>query len=249
MPKTLSEQRAHAPESKAARSAPRTRQSQEQGARERLLDAASVLFAEQGFAETSTREICTAAGLNPGAIHYHFGDKDGLYRAVLARPLEVMSAQHQGFADPGLSLREGLGRFFGSFLSEAANELELRLHLRELINPSPVYAQTIQAHIGPNQRALSELLARHMGAEPDDESVLQLGYGLVAMAQDYCLSRAFMHLLTPGYLGDAGALERIRERLLDWAEVLVAHERGRQATQPATRRLPNKKTAAAKTPR
>jgi len=227
---------------------PRQAQAQEQGARERLLDAASVLFAEQGFAETSTREICTAAGLNPGAIHYHFGDKDGLYRAVLARPLEVMSAQHQGFAEPDLSLREGLSRFFGAFLNEAAEELELRLHLRELLKPSAVYAETIQAFIGPNQRALSELLARHIGVAPEDETVLQLGYGLVAMAQDYCLSRAFMQLLTPGYLADPAAFDRIRERLLDWAEVLVAHERARQAAHPQPS-APKKKTPAAKTPR
>ncbi len=245
MSKTLS------PKPPAAKRLGRPRLAQEQGARERLLDAASVLFAEQGFAETSTREICTAAGLNPGAIHYHFGDKDGLYRAVLARPLEVMSAQHQGFADPSLSLREGLGRFFGSFLSEAAEELELRLHLRELLKPSTVYAETIQEFIGPNQRALSELLARHIGVAPDDETVLQLGYGLVAMAQDYCLSRAFMQLLTPGYLADPAALDRIRERLLDWAEVLVAHERARHAARHAARpkpSAPKKKTSAAKTP-
>lgn len=231
-----------------ARTAGRPRQAADHGARERLLDAAAALFAEQGFAETSTREICTAAGLNPGAIHYHFGDKDGLYRAVLARPLEVMNAQYQGFADPALSLRDGLARFFGSFLSEAANEQELRLHLRELLKPSAVYAQTIQDYIGPNQRALADLLARHIGATPDDEAVLQLGYGLVAMAQDYCLSRAFMALLTPAYLADPAALARIRERLLDWAEVLVAHERARSASAPKPARArPRTKTSASKT--
>jgi len=125
----------------------RPRREVDPGARERLLGAAAVLFAEQGFAETSTREICTAAGLNPGAIHYHFGDKDGLYRAVLARPLEVMTAQYQGFDAQGLSLREGLDLFIGSFLSDTADELELRLHLREMLNPLTV---AIYRAVGPD---------------------------------------------------------------------------------------------------
>jgi len=221
----------------------RPRREADPGARERLLDAATKLFGEQGFGETSTREICTAAGLNPGAIHYHFGDKDGLYRAVLARPLEVMTAQYQGFEAQELSLREGLGRFFGSFLSESADELELRLHLREMLSPSPIYAKTVVEFIGPHQRALAELLARHIGCAPEDEAVLQLGYGLVAMAQDYCLSRAFMKLLTPNYLDAPGALERIRERLIDWGEALVAHERARHASSPPAPRPAKKKTA------
>ena len=43
-------------------------------ARTRLLAEASHIFSEKGYAKASTREICVAAGLNPAAIHYHFGD-------------------------------------------------------------------------------------------------------------------------------------------------------------------------------
>ena len=50
--------------------------------RERLLMAAMRLFAEQGFAKTSTREIALAAGTNIASISYYFGDKAGLYRAA-----------------------------------------------------------------------------------------------------------------------------------------------------------------------
>ena len=214
-------------------------------AHQRLLVAAAKLFAEQGFAETSTREICTAAGLNPGAIHYHFGDKDGLYRAVLAAPLEAFSQAYAGFDHTELPLREGLSRFFASFLSDLIDVQEMRLHLREMLQPSLIYAQTVSDYIGPNQRALSALLARHIGTEPDDEAVLQLGYGLVAMAQDYCMSRAFMKLLTPNYLSESGALDRIRTRLLDWAEVLVEFERQRRAQpQAAPPAKPRRKPTA-----
>ena len=51
--------------------------------RQRLLDAAGELFAEKGFRLAGTREICRKAGTEIAAIHYHFGNKENLYEAVL----------------------------------------------------------------------------------------------------------------------------------------------------------------------
>lgn len=53
--------------------------------RRRLLDVAEQLFAEHGVAGTSIRSINAAAGLAPAAVHYHFGSKDRLLDAVVAR--------------------------------------------------------------------------------------------------------------------------------------------------------------------
>lgn len=53
--------------------------------RERLLDTAERLFAEQGFDGTSLRQITREAGVNLAAIHYHFGSKDALIDAVFDR--------------------------------------------------------------------------------------------------------------------------------------------------------------------
>ena len=47
-----------------------------------LLDAARPLFAERGFTAVSADEIVRAAGVTRGALHHHYGDKRGLFRAV-----------------------------------------------------------------------------------------------------------------------------------------------------------------------
>lgn len=51
--------------------------------RARILQAALPLFAEHGFAGTSVRTLAAAADCNVATIAWHFGDKDGLYRAVI----------------------------------------------------------------------------------------------------------------------------------------------------------------------
>ncbi|MEP2978947.1 MAG: TetR/AcrR family transcriptional regulator [Lentilitoribacter sp.] len=50
---------------------------------EKFLAIARALFAEEGYAGTSTLEIVKAAGVTRGALYHHFGDKQGLFRAVI----------------------------------------------------------------------------------------------------------------------------------------------------------------------
>jgi AcrR family transcriptional regulator len=67
-----------------------------------LLAAARNLFAGRGFHEVSTREIALAAGVNPAMIHYYFGDKEGLYRAMLETVFERLVGEvRQVAASPG----------------------------------------------------------------------------------------------------------------------------------------------------
>ncbi len=54
----------------------------------RILDAAEILFADKGFAETSLRQITGRAGVNLAAVNYHFGSKKSLIQAVFARFLD-----------------------------------------------------------------------------------------------------------------------------------------------------------------
>ncbi len=200
--------------------------------KERLVFHAACLFAEHGFDAVTTREICAAAGTNPGAIHYHFGDKDGLYREVLRRPIQQMNEAFAGFDHPDLSLTQALDRFLAPFLTMNHGEgpNPMRLYLRELMDPSEVFMQAVSTHIGPNHHALTRLLARHIGVAQPDTAVHQLAFALCAMAHDYCLSRPFMDALTPGLLDDDPELLAVRRRIVGWGVALVAAERAARAS-------------------
>ena len=58
-----------------------------------ILDAAERLFAEQGYAATTIKQIGAAAGVNSALLYYYFADKERLYRAVLERLLGTLMAR------------------------------------------------------------------------------------------------------------------------------------------------------------
>jgi len=61
----------------------------EKETKQKLMDAGLKLFGLHGFEATSTRALAQAAGVNLSAIPYHFGGKEGLYRAVMEHIINV----------------------------------------------------------------------------------------------------------------------------------------------------------------
>jgi len=87
----------------------------------RLIDAAEVLFAAHGIDGVSLREINRAAGArNASALQYHFGGRDGLLRAVLAKHHHAVEARRHAMLDA----------------CEADGDADLRVLAGALVRPS-----------------------------------------------------------------------------------------------------------------
>lgn len=67
--------------------------------REALLDAAEKLFSEHGIQASSLRMITQQAGANLAAVHYHFGSKEGLVKAVFSRRLRPLEEERLRLLD------------------------------------------------------------------------------------------------------------------------------------------------------
>lgn len=59
---------------------------------EKIIQAALLLFAKEGFHATSTRKVANAAGVSEGLIFRHFGNKEGLLQAILEFGAEKLKA-------------------------------------------------------------------------------------------------------------------------------------------------------------
>lgn len=98
--------------------------------RSALLRAARTLFAERGFADVPAEEIVAAAGVTRGALHHHYGDKKGLFRAVFEE-LEVDFMADVVAAIDGVPEPELVPVAIAAFLDICARPETLRIGLTD----------------------------------------------------------------------------------------------------------------------
>jgi TetR/AcrR family transcriptional regulator, regulator of cefoperazone and chloramphenicol sensitivity len=198
-------------------------------ARQLLLHTALRLFAENGFAKTSTREIALAAGANIAAISYYFGDKAGLYRAAFTEPMGCGGDDAALLFDqPDFSLRQSLQGFISSFLAPM-KQGELvqqctRLHFREMLEPTGLWAEEIDNGIKPAHAALVALLGRHLDVKQADDGLHRLAFSIAGLALQLFLTRDCVQAIRPQLIDQPEAIDAWANQMVVYAEAMVAIE-------------------------
>ncbi len=117
-----------------------------------LVRAARQIFARQGFAGSSVRSITAAAGVNLGAITYHFGSKQALYNAVLSQTLAPFRERLAAAAATRGSALDRIERFLRAAFDHMAEHPDLpRLLLQQLATGQQLplaVESTMRANIG-----------------------------------------------------------------------------------------------------
>ena len=138
--------------------------------RERLLQAASELFAATGLHGATVRDIATAAGANVAAANYHFGSKEALY-------LEVLRTQFSAIRDrlatraptPAPAELQRLSR------AELERRIEIRLvtMLEILVGPPPsVYGKLMQREMCDPSAALPNIVEEFIRPQMEEMRVI-----------------------------------------------------------------------------
>jgi len=118
-----------------------------------IVAAATRLFAQRGFAETSMRQIAEAAGVSKAAIYHHFRDKDGLYRCLLEEAIDSLTAAMKRVLDDGPAPAQ-LARAVARHLQFAAEHADL---LRVLVGE--------ELRTTDRRKRLDGVIARHRTEE------------------------------------------------------------------------------------
>ncbi len=199
--------------------------------RERILRAATELFAERGYDATSTRTIAESVGLNIATVAYHVGGKPDLYREVVRRGHE---AQRDAMAAPLVALagtgsepeevREALGRFVDAYLDFCVTNPHVpALWMRRWLSEGDDVAEIETDYAGPLVREVSsvarEVLDRAgMAADLD---VDMLVFTIVWTSHSFVRAGVIDHSgrrLSPH---DQAMLSRFRRHLRDLVDRLV----------------------------
>ncbi len=156
--------------------------------RERIVDVAERLYAARGVDGVSLREIRIEAGQrNVSALQFHFGDRDGLLRAIADRHLPRIDAVQEAMA---VQLAD---------MVTADDAATVRKHVAVLVRPAAEYLA-----LGPSERAWVQIAAQ-LAAQPTLTSADLLTH-LTPAALDS--GTALFELLRPT-LGDHLAAERL----------------------------------------
>ncbi|MFA3131202.1 TetR/AcrR family transcriptional regulator [Acinetobacter pittii] len=99
--------------------------------RKKLIEVARRTFAEYGYADTSMDKLTAEAGLTRGALYHHFGDKRGLFAAVVDQIDSQMAEYAQQHLDQPDDLWEGLLLEGQTYIQNALNPEFQRIVLRD----------------------------------------------------------------------------------------------------------------------
>lgn len=113
----------------------------------RILTAAEEVFARAGFNGATMAEIAEAAGLPKPNLHYYFGNKLGLYRAVLAHTLRDWLAPLD-MVQPGADPREALEAYIRAKMALSVQRPQAsRVYANELLHGAPVLGDIMRGEL------------------------------------------------------------------------------------------------------
>jgi TetR/AcrR family transcriptional regulator len=128
--------------------------------RERILDAALVEFAENGYEGATTASVARRVGVTQPLIHYHFGSKEALWRSAVELAVERMQAvlaaastEIDGDA-PHAAIRAMARRFI---YFNAEYPVVGRLMIAEAATPGPRLEWMAERHVAPMFRKMEAL--------------------------------------------------------------------------------------------
>ena len=193
----------------------------------RILDAAELLFTEQGFEATTLRQITGAAEVNLAAVNYHFGSKEELIREVFRRRLTWLNQQRlkelarleAEAGDAPVKPSRILEVFFGEALKMAADtqgggRTFMRLLGRTYTKPSEFVRGFLAEEYAAVTARFKAALIKALPGVPAQEILWRFHFMLGAMA--YAISGAdTLHIVAEGDLDD-GDTDALYARLMSF---------------------------------
>lgn len=171
-------------------------------AREKLMAAATPLFAENGYAGVSIREVAAAAGVNSALISYYFGGKEGLYEAVVTSQYEHVIRRFEKIASSTGTPQDKI-RMYAEAIRRNHTEDQpfmARLIQGELTSPTSCLENVVKKNTGRIAKIVTGVIQDGMksGDFRTDISPIFAALSLAGMMNFFFILREVTRSVLPG---------------------------------------------------
>jgi AcrR family transcriptional regulator len=176
----------------------------EESTRQRILNAAGEVFAEQGFEGATVRAITQRAAVNVAAINYHFRDKAELYSRVIfdacASHGVADRIKAEGIVDPQRRLRSIIFHWLQFMLNPDRPEWKRLLLAREMANPTIALDQLVENGVRPmRDECLKPTLRELTEGRFDEKQLRYISSSIMGQCNYYLQSKPILDRLYPGF--------------------------------------------------
>ncbi len=195
--------------------------------RDRILKVACEVFTEQGFHNTTIRDICQQAQVNVAAVNYYFKSKEKLYEEV-CKYIFGFSAEN---GDPRFKLggnktpEEKLKAFIRSFLSnilgkDQSNRREVIMG-REMIEPTGAFNIVIKDMIKPRFQQLHSIVKDLLKKGTEDAIVRRCCFSITGQCLYYRFARPVVLKLNPQQKYDKKGIEKLADHITQFSLIAI----------------------------
>jgi AcrR family transcriptional regulator len=191
--------------------------------RQKIIKAAARIFAENGYHGTSIRSIVAKADVNQAAISYHFGGKEGLYRAVLQAAMRALleaevSSNGNGATLPReAALRAFIARQLRPLLAHDELSHYLRIFNWETVRPTPAFRKFMAQDAGPYLAGAVALVRRFLPPQATRQEALLGALWLFGQCSIFVRNREQLSRPPLGLTIDSGFVDGLSETVARWA--------------------------------
>ena len=142
-----------------------------------ILDAALSLFAEVGYAATSTNAIAARAGISPGSLYQFFANREAIAEALAARLVESTRAGYEAsFADGATAAALPLGELVDRLVDPLVDAVVRRPGTASLFGntdmPPQLVERTRALHRAVTDRVAAAIRPRRPEGDADRAAIV-----------------------------------------------------------------------------
>ena len=189
----------------------------------RLLEAAGEIFAEFGYRVATVRQICEKAGANVASVNYHFGDKEGLYLAVLRSVPDAHAEKYppsRGL-DSNATAEERLHAYVESLLHRVFDPgrpgWHVKIIAREIVEPTRALDSLLEEVARPLHQELAGIVRQLLGPKARDDDVRLAALSIMGQCVYYHHARTVLTRLYPAQNYDADDVARLVDHISEFS--------------------------------